>query len=160
MKAPVCLPGRFCLVAFAQFMPQEQRLLAVSPMTLDVLGGIPGGTDHESTVASDAFTRLRDAFERAMQEYETGCYRAAADAFMAAAREGKLPAENRAHMTLSESRSAAYRNAARAWYMAGLLDAARPQLELAAAEDSSCQEDIVQILGLLDVPPGRGPSRR
>jgi hypothetical protein len=128
-------------------------------MTLDVLGGIPGGTDHQSTVASDSFARLREAFERAVQEYEAGCYEAAAHAFMAAAREGRLAA-NRAHVTLCESRCVAYRNAARAWYMAGLLDASRPQLEVAAAEDSSCRDDIAQILGVLDAPPGSAPSRR
>lgn len=139
-----------CGACAAQSMPPEQPPLTVPPMTLDVLGGIPVGTDRESAAASDALTRLRAAFEQATRDYEVGNYQTAAESFMSAARDGRGPAGSYTRLALSQSRSASYRNAARAWYMAGMLDKGRPQLAQAAADDSSCQQDIAQILKLLD----------
>lgn len=122
-------------------------------MPLDVLGAIPVGTDRESDEASAALARLRASFEQASQDYEGGHYQAAAERFLSAARDARGEPNSYTRSVLAENRSAAYRNAARAWSMAGALDKGRPQLEREAAADPACKKEITRILDLL------GPRR-
>ncbi len=131
-------------------VPAEKLAMNLAPMPLDVLGGIPVGTDRESSDAADALARLRVSFEQASRDYEAGNYGAAAERFLAAARDAMGDAGSYTRSALAESRSSCYRNAARAWSMAGVLGKQRIRLEQAGVEDPSCQQDIVRILALLD----------
>jgi Tfp pilus assembly protein PilF len=124
--------------------------MTVSPMPLDLLGGIATGTDRESSEASNAFSRLRASFDQASRDYEAGRYEEAGERFLEAAREARGEAGSYTRSALALSRSAAYRNAARAWSMAGSLDKERGRMELAGQEDVDCQKEIARILELLD----------
>jgi hypothetical protein len=124
-----------------------------SPMLLDVLGGIAIGTDRESEEALEAQARLRAEFEEARRDYEAGQYELAGAGFFSAALDALGAPGTYTRTALADSRSAAYRNAARSWAMAGSLAARRARLQNAATEDAPCQQAIVQILESLS--PGQ-----
>ena len=122
---------------------------APAPLQLDVLGGIPGGSDRESREADEKQAALRAAFEEARRAYEGGDYRTAAGRFLAAARQGRGEPGSYAERAIAENRASCYRNAARSWYMAGALDEGRALLEQAAHDDPSAKPEVRRILDLL-----------
>ena len=115
----------------------------VPPLILDVLEGIPGSTDDGARPMQQAAAELEHSFERARRQYDLGEYRAAADTFLETARAA------RGHDALAPNRASCYRNAARAWYMAGVLPEKRTLLEEEAREDPLCATDIKEVLASL-----------
>jgi hypothetical protein len=115
----------------------------IGPIPLDLLGGVPSATDVDMTAVDEAAESLERAFTGAAAAYERREYPAAADAFMNAARAA------RGFDALAGQRSTCYRNAAKAWSMAGALAANRPLLDAAAVEDPRSADEIRAILAIL-----------
>lgn len=113
------------------------------PLLLDVIVRIPENPDQGARALMDASRELSSAFARATRLYETGRYAWAGDAFLSAA----LAA--RGFDDLAANRASSYRNAARAWTMAGTFAEKRPLLEQSAQDDPLCATDIREILEVL-----------
>ena len=132
------------LAALLLFMGCACRTsMDVPPLILDLLEGIPGSADDEARPMQEAADELERRFESARRMYEKGEYPAAADAFMRAAFAG------RGYDALAANRASSYRNAAKAWYMAGMLPEKRALLEEEAREDPRCAADIQRVLAIL-----------
>ena len=113
------------------------------PLLLDVIVGIPEDPHENARALMHASRELSSAFASATRLYESGRHAWAGDAFMSAARAA------RGFDELAENRSSCYRNAARAWVMAGSFGEKRALLEEAAREDPLCAADIRDILDIL-----------
>ncbi|MCU1350761.1 MAG: hypothetical protein JWO56_3791 [Acidobacteria bacterium] len=118
----------------------------VPPLPLDILGAVVWGTNDDIAAVRQAEDELARGYDRGQVLYEAGSYRAAAATFMDVARAA------RPHDLLTANRGACYRNAAKAWSMAGLLREKRPLLDEAALEDPPAAADIRSILELLGEP--------
>lgn len=119
----------------------------VPPLTLDLLAPVPESIDTEA--AQEAFANLEPAYARATELYELREYAAAAEAFMAAARPARGTPGSSTWKRMATNRASCYRNAARAWYMAGLFAENRPLLEQAVREDPLCAAEIREVLEIL-----------
>ena len=113
------------------------------PLLLDLLEGIPGSAEDDARPLEEAAGELERRFERARQQYDAGEYQTAAETFMEAARAG------RGYDALAVNRASSYRNAAKAWYMAGVLKEKRALLEDQAREDPRCAAEIERVLAIL-----------
>jgi tetratricopeptide (TPR) repeat protein len=119
----------------------------VPPLPLDLFAPVPENLETEA--AQEAFANLEPAYARAASLYESRDYTAAAETFMAAARAARGTPESTTWKQMATNRASCYRNAARAWYMAGQFEEKRPLLEQAAREDPLCAADIREILDIL-----------
>ena len=115
-------------------------------LPLDILHAVGMSSDDDSGELLQALEALERAFERAAALYDARDYSAAADAFLVAARSA------RGHDNLAANRASCYRNAAKAWSMAKLLEENRPLLDEAAREDPLCTDAIRHILEILGPP--------
>ena len=120
-------------------------------LALDLLPPVELGSNDDWLAVKPAADELERAFEHAGALYEARDYAAAAGEFMTAARAA------RAHDLLAPARASCYRNAAKAWEMAGVLREKRPLLEEVAREDPLCAGEIGHILELLDPDPPPHP---
>ena len=118
--------------------------MKIPPPPLDLLAPVPESIDTEQ--AQEAFANLEPAYARATALYERRQYAAAAETFLAAARAARGTPESSTWKELATNRASCYRNAARAWFMAGLFEEKRPLLEEAAREDPLCAAAIREIL--------------
>jgi hypothetical protein len=112
----------------------------------------PGGSKPVPAV----FDEAEAAFERGRIAYEEKAYRAAAEAFMDAARRLRIARGEPYWETFVADRMWSYRNAASAWAMADALDEARRALGAAIEEDADCAEPLAELLAHL---PTAVPAR-
>jgi len=119
----------------------------VPPLILDLLVPVPESIETEH--AQQALANLEPAYAEAVRLYDAREYAAAAEAFMAAARAARGVPGSTTWTAMATNRGSCYRNAAKAWSMAGLFAEKRPLLEEAAREDTPCAEDIRTILEIL-----------
>jgi hypothetical protein len=138
-----------CTPTAARIGTQTRNPMNVPRLPLDMLDPVPLGNDEESREAAENLAALRLSFARACLAYEAGDYRSAAESFMAAARAARGALDSYTRRAMANQRASCYRNAAKAWYMAGALAGGRRELEDAAREDPSCEVEIQAILALL-----------
>ncbi len=120
----------------------------VPPMILDLLTPIPESIENDQAIQT--FAALEPAFGRAVHLYDAGDYAAAAETFMNAARAARGAPGTITREAMAGNRGACYRNAAKAWFMAGVFAEKRALLEVAAREDPLCAADIQEMLDILN----------
>lgn len=119
----------------------------VPPLILDLLVPVP--ETLETDQARQALVTLEPAYAHAVRLYDSRDYAAAAEAFLAAARAARGGPGTITREVMAGNRGVCYRNAARAWFMAGVLDEKRALLEEAAREDPLCATDIQEMIEIL-----------